>query len=92
MSLVYFANARARKSRESLVEKLSRLVKDSDLPSIISPGDNVFIKCHMGAPLTTRYLRPIFVRKVVDLVNSLGGKPVVVETTGMGLLDPRGTA
>ncbi|MGQ9514054.1 MAG: DUF362 domain-containing protein [Thermoproteota archaeon] len=92
MSLVYFASARARKSSESLLEKLSRIVKSSDLPNMISPGDKVFIKCHMGAPLTTRYLRPIFVRRIVDLVSSLGGKPVVVDTTGMGLLDPRGTA
>jgi hypothetical protein len=92
MSLVYFTNARSRKSSESLLEKLDRLANSSGLPNMISPNDKVFIKCHMGAPLTTRYLRPIFVRKVVDIVRSLGGNPVVVETTGMGLLDSRGTA
>jgi len=92
MSLVYFADAKARRSSESLLEKLSRIVKGSELPNIISPGDKVLIKCHMGAELTTRYLRPVYVRRVVEEVKALGGEPLIVETTGLSLLDPRGTA
>ena len=72
--------------------KLDRVLKESELSGIVGPGDKVFVKCHMGAPLTTRYLRPIYVRRIVDRVKSLGGKPTVIETTGLGLLDPRGTA
>jgi uncharacterized Fe-S center protein len=92
MSFVHYADARARRSSDSLLEKLGRLITKSELPTIISPGDRVLIKCHMAAPLTTRYLRPVYVRRVVDEVKALGGKPVIVETTGLGLLDPRGTA
>jgi len=92
MSLVYFSDAKARRSSESLLEKLSRIVRGSELPHIISPGDKVLIKCHMGAELTTRYLRPVYVRRVVEEVKALGGEPLIVETTGLSLLDPRGTA
>jgi len=92
MSLVYFADAKAKRSSESLLEKLSRIIKGSELPNIVSPGDKVLIKCHMGAELTTRYLRSVYVRRVVDEVRALGGVPLIVETTGLSLLDPRGTA
>jgi uncharacterized Fe-S center protein len=92
MALVYFTDARSRSSKESLIEKLGRLTEAAGLEGIVKPGDKVFIKSHMGAPLTTRYLRPIYVRKVVEQVRSIGANPVVVETTGLGLFDPRGTA
>lgn len=92
MSHVYFADARSRRSSESLLEKLSRLLRKAGLGEIVRPGDRVFIKCHMGAPLTTRYLRPVYVRRVVEEVRSMGAEPTIVETTGLGLLDPRGTA
>jgi len=92
MALVYFTDARSRSSKESLIEKLGRLTEAAGLEEVVKPGDKVFIKSHMGAPLTTRYLRPIYVRKVVEQVRSIGANPVVVETTGLGLFDPRGTA
>jgi len=92
MTRVYFTDARSRSSKESLIEKLGRLTAAAGLEEVIKSGDRVFIKTHMGAPLTTRYLRPIYVRKVVDQVKTIGGVPVVVETTGLGLFDPRGTA
>jgi len=92
MALVYFTDARSRSSKESLLEKLGRLTEKAGLKDVVSHNDKVFIKPHMGAPLTTRYLRPIYVRKVVEQVRSIGADPVIVETTGLGLLDPRGTA
>jgi hypothetical protein len=92
MAMVHFTDARSRSSKESLLEKLGRLTEAAGLKEVVKPGDKVFVKPHMGAPLTTRYLRPIYVRKVVEQVRSIGADPVVVETTGLGLLDPRGTA
>jgi len=92
MTLVYFADARSRSSKESLIEKLGRLTEAAGLREVVKPGDRIFIKPHMGAPLATRYLRPIYVRKVVEDVKSIGAEPVIVETTGLGLPDPRGTA
>lgn len=85
-------DARSRSSEESLVRKLELLMDESGLPNLVKPGDRVAVKTHMGAPLTTRYLRSFYVRTSVDYVKKLGAKPTVVETTGLGLLDPRGTA
>jgi len=92
LSTVFMVDARAKSSEESLVRKLERLMDEADLPNLIKPGDHVAVKTHMGAPLTTRYLRPFYVRTVVDYVKKLKAKPTVIETTGLGLLDPRGTA
>lgn len=85
-------DARSRSSGESLISKLRRLIDNSGLPGLVGVGDRVAVKVHMGAPLTTRYLRPFYVRTVVDYLKGLGAEPKVVETTGLGLLDPRGTA
>lgn len=85
-------DARSRSSAESLVKKLVRLMDNAGLPRMVGKGDKVAVKTHMGAPLTTRYLRPFYVRTVVEYLRGLGAEPTVVETTGLGLLDPRGTA
>ncbi|MBS7611859.1 DUF362 domain-containing protein [Candidatus Bathyarchaeota archaeon] len=92
MSNVFMVDARSRSSEESLVRKLELLMDRAGLPHIIGSSDRVAVKTHMGAPLTTRYLRSFYVRTAVDYVKKLGAKPTVVETTGLGLLDPRGTA
>ncbi len=92
MSVVYMMDARARKSQQSLVEKLSKILDAAGVEDLVSPGDRVLIKCHMGAPLCTRYLRSFYVRRVADRVRELGAEPIVTDTTGLGLLDPRGTA
>ena len=92
MSEVFMVDARSRSSEESLVRKLMRLMDRAGLPGMVGKGDRVAVKTHMGAPLTTRYLRPFYVRTVVEYLRSLGAEPTVVETTGLGLLDPRGTA
>lgn len=92
MSEVFMVDARSRSSSESLVRKLVRLMDRAGLPDMVGKGDRVAVKTHMGAPLTTRYLRPFYVRTVVEYLRGLGAEPTVVETTGLGLLDPRGTA
>ncbi|MEM3104760.1 MAG: DUF362 domain-containing protein [Candidatus Bathyarchaeia archaeon] len=92
MSSVFMVDARARNSGESLVKKLELLMDRVGLPNLVKSGDRIAVKTHMGAPLTTRYLRSFYVRTAVDYVKKLGAKPTVVETTGLGLLDPRGTA
>lgn len=91
MSIVYFADARARKSDESLAVKIDWLFKALGIRESIKPGETTLVKIHMGAPLCTRYLRPFYVRRVVERLKDLGAKPIVTDTTGLGLRDPRGT-
>jgi len=40
----------------------------------------VAIKLHMGEAGNIRYIRPVFARKVVDIVRSVGGKPFLFDT------------
>jgi hypothetical protein len=51
------------------------------IAGFISKGDSVAVKVHMGERGNITYLRPIFVRKIVDLVKQAGGKPFVTDTT-----------
>lgn len=65
------------------------------LEDLVSSGKKVAIKVHLGERYTQAYLRPIYVRKVVDKVKELGGRPFVCDTLFSGgrvLRDDRGEA
>jgi hypothetical protein len=51
--------------------------------SVISAGDSVAVKVHMGEYGSSAYLRPPIVRRVCDLVKEAGGKPFVTDTTAL---------
>ncbi len=83
-STVYFTDARSRRREESMVRKIAKLFEKSGLSSRIPNGGNVLIKVHWGSPGCTRYLRPIYVAKIVEKVKECGGVPCVCETVGAG--------
>jgi len=62
------------------LEGLQRLIAKSTFEEMIPRGKSVAIKLHMGELGNIRYIRPIFVRKVVDIVRSRGGKPFLFDT------------
>jgi uncharacterized Fe-S center protein len=49
--------------------------------SVVSPGDSVAVKVHMGEYGGSAYLRPPIVRRVCDLIKEAGAKPFVTDTT-----------
>ena len=53
----------------------------SKVADVISEGDSVAVKLHMGEYGGTAYLRPPIVRRVCDLIKDAGGKPFVTDTT-----------
>ena len=53
----------------------------SKISDVVSPGDSVAVKVHMGEIGATAYLRPAFVRRVCDLIKDYGGKPFATDTT-----------
>jgi hypothetical protein len=63
------------------VEGLEKLFEEADLASMISRGDRVAVKVHMGELGNTTHIRPQFVAKIVELVKAAGGKPFVTDTT-----------
>ncbi|MFH1073872.1 MAG: DUF362 domain-containing protein [Candidatus Firestonebacteria bacterium] len=86
---VYFAEARSKiwNYDYSLPAKLEELLEKAGLPKYISPKDKVAVKTHFGSQGAFRIIRPVFLRKIVDAVKTLKGKPFVTDTTRIESLD-----
>ncbi|MBU2546993.1 MAG: DUF362 domain-containing protein [Proteobacteria bacterium] len=81
MAKVYWMNDRSSSYQTSLVAKMLTLFDAAGLNELVSPGDVVAIKIHTGEFNNTAYLRPVYVRALVDKIKGLGGDPMVVDTT-----------
>jgi uncharacterized Fe-S center protein len=53
----------------------------SKVGTIVSEGDSVAVKVHMGEYGGSAYLHPPIVRRVCDLIKEAGGKPFVTDST-----------
>jgi len=53
----------------------------SKVADVVSAGDSVAVKVHMGEYGGSGYLRPPIVRRACDLIKEAGGKPFVTDTT-----------
>ncbi len=53
----------------------------SRVANVISMGDSVAVKVHMGEYGGSAYLRPPIVRRVCDLIKEAGARPFVTDTT-----------
>ncbi len=78
MSTVYFISSRAD-SRERNHTKYQRLLKNLDLGRIVDKGDLVAVKLSFGEKGNLTYLRPQYLRAVVDEVLRLGGRPFLTD-------------
>lgn len=78
MSDVYFLDYA---KGTSILEGMGDLFTKSSLDNVISPEKSVAVKLHMGELGNVTYIRPLFVRRVADLVKKVGGKPFVTDTT-----------
>ena len=77
---VFFADMRAG-MRENLHTKLERLADRAGLPEIVNPGELVAIKLHFGEKGGHAYIRPTFVRRIVDQIKGAGGKPFLTDSS-----------
>ena len=75
---VYFTSSRAYE-HQSLLDKWGRLIERVGI-EFISEGELVVIKLHFGETLGTSFLRPIYVRKMVEKVRQQGGKPFLTDS------------
>ena len=75
---VYFINLRAS-MKENLFKKLGRLLEAADLPGVVDKRDLVAIKLHFGEKGNTAFIRPIFIREIVQKIKEVGGKPFVTD-------------
>ena len=77
---VYFADMRAG-HKENLFAKISRLLQQCDIRGRIAPGDLVAVKLHFGERGNHTFVRPIFVRRVVDDIKGCMGKPFLTDSS-----------
>ncbi len=77
-SNVYFIDLRAT-PKENLVGKLARLMNTAGLSEKIKARDLVAVKLHFGELGNTAFIRPVFLRKVVETIKSAGGFPFLTD-------------
>jgi uncharacterized Fe-S center protein len=78
-SQVYFADLKGS-AKENLLSKLVRLLESGGLEDIIIPRGLVAIKLHFGEKGNTAFIRPLFIRPIVDRIKELGASPFLTDT------------
>lgn len=77
-SEVYFTSLKTKQG-ESLLSKLERLIQRAGLLDAVAPNDLVALKLHFGERGNLAYVRPQYVRRVVDQVKKKGGRPFLTD-------------
>lgn len=78
-SQVFFADTRTG-HRENLHDKLERLLLESGLEQTVARGDLTAIKIHFGERGGHAYIRPTFVRRIVEGIKAAGAKPFLTDS------------
>lgn len=78
MAKVYFTNLMTR-PQMGLMKKLKLLLDRAGMDSVIEKNKMTAIKLHFGEYGNLAYLRPNYVRTVVDMIKDLGGIPFVTD-------------
>lgn len=78
-SKVFFSDLRATANR-NMFAKLKQLLHQAGMDKAVSPRNLVAIKLHFGEEGTTAFIRPIFIRRIVDRIKELGGFPFLTDT------------
>lgn len=75
---VYFIDLRAT-NRENFLKKLENLLFAAGVSDIVRKRDLVAVKLHFGEQGNTAFIRPVYVRQVVDTVKASGGVPFLTD-------------
>jgi uncharacterized protein len=79
MSQVFFHTMRAN-IKKNLIDKVGSLLGKIELGDGLEPGRLVAVKVHFGEKGNTAYIRPVFVREVVDHLKAKGCKVFLTDT------------
>lgn len=78
-SEVFFTDVRARYT-DNLPTKIGRLLDTAGLSKTIKERDLVAVKLHFGEQGNTAFIRPPYIRKIVEQVKGLGGVPFLTDS------------
>jgi uncharacterized Fe-S center protein len=79
-STVYFTDMRAG-HKENLFGKIGRLMESCGLAEIVKPGDLVAVKLHFGERGNHTFIRPVFIRRVVEEIKKQAAKPFLTDSS-----------
>ncbi len=79
MSTVYFTDMRTRPKR-NLLDKVDEVLSRAKVDKKIRKNDVVAVKLHFGEPGNCSYVRPVFLRTIVDRIKNIGGRPFLTDT------------
>lgn len=80
VSKVYFSDFRSRSIQENKASKIKKLFDRSRFDQFINRNDLTAVKLHFGEEGNDSYIKPVFVRQVVDKIRENGGKPFLTDT------------
>ncbi|MGE4267005.1 MAG: DUF362 domain-containing protein [Deferribacterales bacterium] len=76
---VFFSSIDSKKHKSPLM-KISKLLSKCDPNNYFTKGDLIAVKTHFGEYGNTAFIRPVFLRPVLDILNHLGTKPFLTDT------------
>lgn len=79
-SEVYFADMRAT-GEENLFVKIGKLLHRCGLREKVVDGDLAAVKLHFGERGNHSFIRPIFIRKIVDEIKGCNAKPFLTDSS-----------
>ena len=77
-SKVYFIDMRAT-IKENFMAKIGRLMQTAGIADIIEPRDLTAVKIHFGEMGNAAFIRPVYLRKVVQVLKQAGGVPFLTD-------------
>lgn len=80
MAKVYFLDLR-KKYRENFIKIFDRLIDAADGLKILQKNSPTAIKLHVGEFGNINYVNPRYVQRLVELINSSGGRAFLTDTT-----------
>jgi len=78
-SKVVFSDIRVDVNRESLLDKLERVVRKAGIETIDFKNKFVAVKIHFGETGNLSFLRPNYAKRVVDVLRPLGALPFLTD-------------
>ena len=87
---VYSMDLNAKRS-QGILPRLRTLMRKAGLDSVVAQDDLTAIKLHFGEMGNTAFVRPLFVRPVVEAIKKAGGKPFLTDA-GTLYVGERGNA
>ncbi len=77
-SSVYFTDFRAS-YKENFVAKLRRLIDTAGLGELVNKRELAALKLHFGELGNTAFIRPVYIRHIVDYVKNAGARPFLTD-------------